>query len=279
MEIASKTRGSLKMMLLGALVIGSLPLFAGEWEDNLKEAARLNQKGDLKGAEEVLLRTLYTAEAFGESDPRLAYTLDYLGTLNMQMNEVDKAEPIFERAVRAFKASRGPDAPETLESMGRLAESYDAAQLYSRSEPIYRALVASGRGDALQQSVELNSLAVSIDAQNRQDEALVLYQKALLLRQQSRGPDAAELPEILNNIARVYYMKHKYAKAEPLYIHAIAIDEKNLAAGDPQMADDYRRLAALYKKSGQKIKADAYEAKAVAVENAAKAQPTSSPSP
>lgn len=279
MEIGNWKWVSLKKILVVGFIIAALPLSAGEWEKNLKEAARLNQKGDLKGAEEVLLRTLYTAEAFGEADPRLAYTLDYLGTLNMQMNEADKAEPIFERAVRAFKASRGPDAPETLESMGRLAESYDVNQMYARSEPIYKAIVDSGRGDALLQSADLNALAVSIDAQGRQDEALVLYKKALALRQQSRGPDGAELPEILNNIARVYYMKHAYAKAEPLYLHAIAIDEKMLAPGDPQMADDYRRLAALYKKTGRSSKADEFEAKAKAVESKQDAQPKDAKAP
>jgi tetratricopeptide (TPR) repeat protein len=257
--------------LLGLLLALSTALHAGSWEADLKHAALLNKKGDLKGAEAVLLKTLYTAEAFGEADPRLAYTLDYLGTLNMQMNEADKAVPIFERAVRAFKASRGENAEETLESMGRLAESHDALGEYAKSEPLYRALVSSGRGDALQHSVDLNALAVSVDAQGRQDEALGYYRQALELRQGNLGPQAAELPEILNNMARVYYMKADYARAEPLYLRAIAIDEKNLGPGDPQMADDYSRLAALYKKTGKNDQARALQAKADAVTKAGEA--------
>jgi tetratricopeptide (TPR) repeat protein len=249
-------------MGLALLALGSLR--AGEWEDGVKKAAKLHQKGALPQAEAVLLKTLYTAEAFGEADPRLAYTLDYLGTLNMQMNQPDKASAMFERAVRAFKVSRGENSPEAMESAGRLAESYEAQERWAKAEPIYRALVAAKRGDALLQSADLNSLAVALDAQGKPKEALELYGAALALREKSLGPQAAELPEILNNIARVYYLSGDYSKAEPLYARAIAIDEAQLKPGAPELADDYRRLAALYKKTGREALAAQLEAKAQA---------------
>ena len=251
-----------RALLAGIALLALGSLRAGEWEDSVKQAARLHQKGALPQAEALLLKTLYTAEAFGEADPRLAYTLDYLGTLNMQMNEPDKASAMFERAVRAFKASRGEDSPEASESAGRLAESYEAQQQYAKAEPIYRALVAAKRGDTLRQSADINSLAVSLDAQGKPKEAMELYARALDLREKSLGPNAAELPEILNNIARVYYLSGDYAKAEPIYARAIAIDEAQLKPGAPELADDYRRLAALYKKTGREALAAELEAKA-----------------
>jgi tetratricopeptide (TPR) repeat protein len=259
-------RRVLTVVLLSALATGA---WAGTWEKDISKAAHLHKKGDLKGAERVLLNTLLGAEAFGEADPRLAYTLDYLGTLNLQMGLPDKASAMFERAVKAFGASRGPDAGETLEATGRLAESYDERSLYAKSEPLYKTLVQSKRGDELQQSVDLNGLAVSQDAQGRQEEALVSYKKALELREGKLGPSAPELPEILNNIARVYYMQGKYADAEPLYERAIGIDEGVLQAGDPQLADDYRRLSVLCKKTGRQAQAEAWESKAQAVDQAA----------
>src|SRR5260221_12506684 len=97
-------------LFLGLLLCGAAS--AGSWEADINKAARLHKKGDLKGAESVLLKTLLTAEQFGEGDERLAYTLDYLGTLNMQMGEADKAGPIFDRAVKAFGSAKGKGAEE-----------------------------------------------------------------------------------------------------------------------------------------------------------------------
>lgn len=135
--------GVLSLGLLGALGPGSRPLHAGEWETDIQAAAELNRKGDLAGAEDELLKTMYLADNFAPNDPRLAYTLDYLGTINMQMNEPDKAAPILQRAVEAFKASRGPQSSETLESTARLAECDDSLQDYKDSQPLYQALVDS----------------------------------------------------------------------------------------------------------------------------------------
>lgn len=265
----------ISIMALAMAFAGSLA--AGAWEMDVNKAARLHKKGDLKGAEGILLNTLLQAEKFGESDARLAYTLDYLGTLNMQMNLPDKAAPMLERAVKAFSAAKGPKAEETLEAMGRLAETYDSRELYAKSEPLYRAIYDSGRGDAMAQSVDANNLAVSMDAQGRQDEALLLYKKALELREKSFGLEAAELPEILNNIARVYYMRSDFSGAEPLYERAIKIDEAMLKPGDAMLADDYRRLAALYKKTGREALSAEFEGKAEHVKAAAPAPAPSKP--
>ena len=259
-------------MRRAALVLGVFCLcgrvWAGDWQKDIAKAAKLHQHGNLKGAENVLLDTLLQAETFPESDPRLAYTLDYLGTLNLQMKEPDKAIPMFERAVKAFAASRGPSAEETLQAKERLAESYDERNLYAKSEPLYWTLVDAKRGDALLQSADLNSLAVSLDAQGKLDQALIIYQRALDMREDHLGSDAPELPEILNNMGRVHYIKGDYAGAKPYYERAIKIDEANLQAGDPQLADDSRRLSALCKKTGLESEAKAWEDKAVSVDRA-----------
>jgi tetratricopeptide (TPR) repeat protein len=231
-----------------------LPAFAvaGAWEDGINQAARLHKRGKLKAAEAKLLELLYTAEGYGESDPRLAYTLDYLGTLDMQLKQADKAAPVLERAVRAFKASRGEKAQETLESSSRLAEAYESLGDYAKAEPLYRILVESGRGEALQQSADLNNWALSLDAQGKMNEALPLYKKALELRERSQGSMGEGLAEILNNLGRVYYLQNEYVLGEEMYLRAIRIDEFHLKKGDPQLAEDHKRLDALRAKMKKK---------------------------
>jgi tetratricopeptide (TPR) repeat protein len=255
----------MKLLILGGL-LAAASLSAQTWEQGIKEAASAHRKGHLKKAEELLLQTLLQAEQFGEDDPRLAYTLDYLGTLNLQEHEPAKAEPMVLRSLKIFEKTKGAASEEALESAGRLGESYDQRQFWAKSEPLYRRIVDSGRGDAMQQSVDLNNLAVSLDAQSKQDEALKLYAQALELREKQLGPESAELPELLNNEARVYYMKGDFGAAEKLYGRSVAIDSK---LKSPLLADDYERMAPVLHKQGREAEALALEAQAAKLTQAA----------
>jgi tetratricopeptide (TPR) repeat protein len=257
----------MKRYLILVCCLLPLGLGAASWEQGIKSAVAAHRKGDLKKAEEMLLKTMLQAEQFGEDDPRLAYTLDYLGTINMQANQPDKAEPMFLRSLKIFEKDKGQDSEPALASLGKLAESYDQRQLWTKSEPLYRRIVEANKADAAQRSVDLNNLAVSIDAQDRQDEALKLYQEALALREASLGSISADLPELLNNQARVYYMKGDFGAAEKLYLRSIDID---LKAKSPLLADDYLRLAPLYRKQGREAEAKELEAKALVIQTAAK---------
>lgn len=253
----------MKLMLAFLLAVSPLSLSAQSWEQGIKSAVIAHRKGDLKKAEEILLKTLFQAEQFGEDDPRLAYTLDYLGTINMQAGEPDKAEPMFSRALKFFAGDKGADSEQALASVGKLAESYDQRQLWSKSEPLYQRIVDAKKSDPFQRSVDLNNLAVSIDAQGRQDEALKLYQEALALREASAGSESGDLPELLNNQARLYYLKREFSSAEKLYLRSIAIDSK---AKSPLLADDYLRLAPVYHEQGREAEVKELEAKAAAIQ-------------
>lgn len=258
--------------LLAFLLALAFPAVAGEWEDSVKQAAKLHRKGQLKEAESILLKSLLKAEDLGETDPRLAYTLDYLGTLSMQMNDPSKAEPMLRRAVKAFEASGGPIHEDTLSSLARLADCLEARKNYKESEPLWRRLVEAKRGDAVQQSQDLNSLGVSLDAQGNQGEAEKLYRQALELRQAKLGNSAPELAELLNNLGRIYYMKGQWGEAEAFYRRSIAIDEKS--ADQAPLADDYARLAPVLRKAGRDAEAKELEDKAASIQAAlAKPQP------
>lgn len=253
------------MKFLTAFLICVMPmaLSAESWEQGIKSAVAAHRKGDLKKAEEILFKSLFKAEQFGENDPRLAYTLDYLGTINMQAGAPDKAEPMFLRSLKIFEKGMGATSEQALATMAKLAESYDQRQLWTKSEPLYRRIVEANKAEAPQRSADLNNLAVAMDAQGRQDEALKLYQEALGLREASLGSDSEGLPELLNNQARVYYLKRDFDIAEKLYLRSIAIDSK---AKSPLLADDYLRLAPLYHKQGREAEAKELEAKAAAIQ-------------
>ena len=61
------------------------------------------------------------------------------------------------------------------------------------------------------------------------------------------GPQDPRLATSLNNLALLYYRQGEYIEAEPLYLRALAIDEKALGSDHPALAIDLNNLAELYR--------------------------------
>ncbi|KAF0210105.1 MAG: hypothetical protein FD167_5410, partial [bacterium] len=66
----------------------------------------------------------------------------------------------------------------------------------------------------------------------------------------------------LNNLAVLYDKKGDYAKTEPLYLRALAIQEKVLGSEHPDVANSLNKLASLYKKRGDIEQAIKYKERA-----------------
>ncbi|MCI0490795.1 MAG: tetratricopeptide repeat protein, partial [Blastocatellia bacterium] len=60
----------------------------------------------------------------------------------------------------------------------------------------------------------------------------------------------------LNNLAELYHTKGDYAKAEPLYERALAIEEKALGPDHPSVATSLNNLSSLYESKGDYAKAE-----------------------
>jgi tetratricopeptide (TPR) repeat protein len=60
----------------------------------------------------------------------------------------------------------------------------------------------------------------------------------------------------LNSLAELYHFQGQYAQAEPLFKRALAINEKALGPGHPNLATTLDNLADLYTKTGRKDEAN-----------------------
>ena len=79
-----------------------------------------------------------------------------------------------------------------------------------------------------------------------QNLAIECFEKAINLASNSTTKADTELATSLNNLARLYYLIGKYAQAEPLYVRALAIKEKQLGSNHPDTATSLNNLASLY---------------------------------
>lgn len=276
--------GLLSSLFLAVLL--SIPGFIhadyDAWGKQIKEALQAQRKGDLKAAEKKLLAALLVTEDFNAEDPRAAYTLDYLATLYQQDERLEEALPVYERALKGFDKTLGPNSEESLSEAGRLAEAFESAERWSQAEPLRRRLLeavkAGGTKDGAGLAQAESDLALSLDAQKKYDEAGSLYESALQRRKIALGEESAEVGETLNNLGRLWLMKGDAVKAEQLLRQALAVDTKVLGPQDPGVADDLHRLASILRKAGKDAQAQEADAKAEAI-TAAVEEKKQGPSP
>jgi CHAT domain-containing protein/Tfp pilus assembly protein PilF len=69
----------------------------------------------------------------------------------------------------------------------------------------------------------------------------------------------------VNTLAGLYQSQGQYAKAEPLYLRALAISEKSLGADHPSTGSSVNNLAGLYESQGQYAKAEPLYLRALAI--------------
>jgi tetratricopeptide (TPR) repeat protein len=70
----------------------------------------------------------------------------------------------------------------------------------------------------------------------------------------------------LNNLAGLYHDQGQYAKAEPLYHRALAIDEKSFGPDHPNVARDLNTLALLFSATNRLAEAEPLYRRALAID-------------
>ena len=83
-------------------------------------------------------------------------------------------------------------------------------------------------------------------------------------RRRSVSTPATIAPE-LNNLAALYQRQERYAEAEPLFKRALAIREKSLAPGHPDVGQALNNLATLYEKQDRHADSEPLFKRALAI--------------
>ncbi len=94
--------------------------------------------------------------------------------------------------------------------------------------------------------------------------ALVLYGRALELREISFGPDHPEVATGLNNLAQLHQMRGDYAAAEPLFKRSLAIYRAALGPHHAHVGTLLNNLAELHHAQGRHAEAESGYREAIA---------------
>ena len=102
----------------------------------------------------------------------------------------------------------------------------------------------------------LNSKSGKLYEKGRYQEAVNVAEEALIVAENTYGPDHLNVAVCLNNLALLYVEQGKYAEAEPLYKRSLKITRRSLGVEHPDVATTLNNLAGLYDKQGKYLDAE-----------------------
>ena len=108
------------------------------WEQAMQRGKQLWMQGNLTEAEAVLEGVLRQANVSGRDDPRVAMTLNGLGSVYQDMGRYGEAEQSYRSAVLALEKTHGKDDPTLASALHNLADLYMETGQYEKAEPLLR---------------------------------------------------------------------------------------------------------------------------------------------
>ena len=195
----------------------------------------LNDKLDTLRASNRLPEAIRVAEtaldlakrAFSEGDPALAMSYEKLGQLLDQQGDRAAAKAYLLKAHAILDKSEAPDE---------------------------RALFRSAR-----------RLAFLCDNLAQPEEAIRFYEKAIAAGSKLDDLPYSDLGTMLNNIALIFRKSGRQKAAEPYYLHALQIYEKQLGPDHPDVASVLNNLAVFYTNERRYAEAEKIHQRALAI--------------
>lgn len=218
-------------------------------------------------------RLLQIAEK--RSGPRhadTAFTLDILAMLYRDQGQLERAEPLFQRAYGIYEAIApgGAKSNEPLLNLGRIAAARgDTARALS----MYRQALqnqerATGSNDPAMLPVLRHLQGLFVDQKNYA-AAEPWYVQDLAIVRESQGEQSAPAAEGWARLANLYYAEGDYARGVPAAERELAIREQLSSAGDPALLPKLNALGDACARLGDLSRAARYRERVVTILDAA----------
>jgi tetratricopeptide (TPR) repeat protein len=182
-----------------------------------------------------------------------------LGLSFAYLGKPDIAADQFERARALYGAARGPDDPDTLMSMDRLAVVYTGLGRHADALKLNEELLARRKAkfgsDHPVTLLGMHNLAASYAALGRHAEALKLREETLALRKAKLGSDHADTLTSMGSLADSYEARGRHAEAVKLREETLALQQSNLGVDHTDTLNSMDKLAALYATLGRNAEA------------------------
>lgn len=234
-------------VVLGAKLIDALRAVKPESRE-LPEAlmyygSALEITGDWKQSRRVLEEASEHPEV--AKDRRLRAEIEFrLGSIYNAQLDIDEAIAVLRSAAAAADAFE-PDAIQPLLTKEALATALDNQESYQEAEPLFREVLAEyeARDDEDRIATGMANLAVNLELQERDPEALKLYLRMVKEVTSENRYARNSLAEAHSGVGRIYRRQKMPTKAAAAFRKALAVRIETLGADHPTVVRDLFNLA------------------------------------
>jgi tetratricopeptide (TPR) repeat protein len=217
-------------------------------------------KGDLEGAEELLLKSLEKNLKFiAEKKKAAASDAFELGSLKELQLDYQSAKKYYEQA-----AQIEPENPEYLNDFGRilveLGEHKNAIKNFEKALAIDLKVYGDQHPKV---AIRYNNLGAAWYSLGEYQKAIDYYEKALAIDLKVYGDQHPMVAIRYNNLGSAWHSLGEYQKAIDYFEKALAIDLKVYGDQHPDVAIDYNNLGSAWDSLGEYQKAIDYFEKAL----------------
>jgi hypothetical protein len=215
-------------------------------------------------------RTITVAESLGTAAAKLEGELsdqpgrrakfqETLGLTYVALGLDREAIALQEKVRDYYLATLGPEHPETIGSLGLLANSYwrmgrrdEGVKLQEQVLALFRKVSGSQSEDTLK---AMDNLGISYAVAGRTEDASKLPEEALALRRKLNGPEHRGTLEVMQNLAGAYLAADHPDKAAKLLEEVLAIHRRQQRPERPDTLNTMHNLAFAYQALGRQAEA------------------------
>ncbi len=212
-----------------------LQFHAGDYEQGIK---------DTEASLAIMLDTL------GEEDLVTLNTMSILAMLYTWHNQLDKAEPLFLRALAALDNTVGPRHRDTMSVRNNLAVLYseqrELDKAVSMLESVHEAMKSEYGEEDPDTLDSMVNLVHVYNEMNRLDQAEELGTQMLEAAHRTLGDEHVTTLNAMNNLAVTYVRKGELDLAEPLYLEDFETSKQIFGAEHPDTLVSMANLGRLY---------------------------------
>ncbi len=226
-------------------------------------------RGNSVTAREILDRAAREVESGLAQDPLIqARQMDSIGRVYWTLGLYGKAVPLLTKAVEIRRDQLGPEDPETLSSLGKLATAVNAQGRHAEAEKMQRELLGAQRRvlgplhpDTL---ATLNNLGIAVNAQGHLAEAETIDRQALEERRRVLGPDHPDTLTSMNNLANCVDDQGRYPEAEKIHRDVLEARKRSLGPEHPDTLISMNNLGGTLYEQGRLAEAERVDRDVVA---------------
>ncbi|MBK9144076.1 MAG: tetratricopeptide repeat protein [Candidatus Melainabacteria bacterium] len=198
-----------------------------KWNGFKELAEKAFFTGDMKEAEAVWHDALEIAGTFGDSDPKLSYTLESLAEVKFRLQNYKASEGYYRRAYEIKLKALPPVHIALAASANNLARVHYQMCDYDRAEEfalkcvnIYEKLMGQDNPNV---ACSLHNLATLYHVQRKYREAEPAYKRALEIKKKIFGPDHHETTRLLKSYADLLRSTNRGSEADELDAVAVGL--------------------------------------------------------